>query len=290
MKIMIMIPNLKKHMKNLSSLILLLMIPILGFSQDFKSGIYNRGVFVLNNNKFYGYIYDRIGDGKIAPIRECIAYMTGEKNKEGKLEIYFWETDKISVINLYKGLITERINQKYKYDLNFKTISDVGLCKESTFPKGEDGFYSNSIKLEKEMPQWTKIVLIKNKEVSIYSESTESSAVIEKAEYLDGIIVIDENDLFYKVEIKNKIGWLNKKDVFQIVKKSSNNELRLKITSEKSYFHTTSTDSTKQKIYLVKGDIVNIIEEKPEWYYVKYHSSKTVIKGWIKKNDAQLVK
>jgi SH3-like domain-containing protein len=47
------------------------------------------------------------------------------------------------------------------------------------------------------------------------------------------------------------------------------------------------TKPNKQtKMYLLKDDIVEIIEEKEDWLHIRYYSKK-VVEGWIKKSDVE---
>ncbi len=66
-------------------------------------------------------------------------------------------------------------------------------------------------------------------------------------------------------------------------------QTHIKISSPKSFFHSTASDSTKRKSYLIKGDKATLLEEKGDWYYVEYKGTKT-IKGWIKKADVEILK
>lgn len=38
------------------------------------------------------------------------------------------------------------------------------------------------------------------------------------------------------------------------------------------------------KMYLLKGDIVEVVEEKDEWLKIRYYG-KRMVEGWIKKSD-----
>jgi hypothetical protein len=55
-----------------------------------------------------------------------------------------------------------------------------------------------------------------------------------------------------------------------------------KINNAKSIIHSTSMKLTKT--YLIKGDEVEIIEEKEDWLKIRFYGKKT-IEGWIKKTD-----
>lgn len=40
------------------------------------------------------------------------------------------------------------------------------------------------------------------------------------------------------------------------------------------------------KIYLIKGDKVEVLEDKKEWYKIRYYGAK-ITEGWIKKSDVE---
>lgn len=57
-----------------------------------------------------------------------------------------------------------------------------------------------------------------------------------------------------------------------------------KIRIEKSIIY--SSPSIRTKMYLVKGDEVEIIEERERWLKIRYYGKKP-IEGWIKKSDVE---
>ncbi len=56
------------------------------------------------------------------------------------------------------------------------------------------------------------------------------------------------------------------------------------ITVQKSIIHSAPNQPTK--MYLIKGDEVACLEEKGEWYKIRYYGKKT-IEGWISKSDVE---
>ena len=46
------------------------------------------------------------------------------------------------------------------------------------------------------------------------------------------------------------------------------------------------TPNTSSKMYLLKGDVVEILQEKDDWLQIRYYGKKT-IEGWIKKSDVE---
>ena len=47
-----------------------------------------------------------------------------------------------------------------------------------------------------------------------------------------------------------------------------------------------STPNKPTKMYLLKGDVVEILQEKDDWLQIRYYGKKT-IEGWIKKSDVE---
>ncbi|MFY7987347.1 MAG: SH3 domain-containing protein [Flavobacterium sp.] len=47
-----------------------------------------------------------------------------------------------------------------------------------------------------------------------------------------------------------------------------------------------NTPNSPTKMYLIKGDEVEILEEKGEWLKIRYYGKKT-IEGWIKRSDVE---
>jgi hypothetical protein len=57
-----------------------------------------------------------------------------------------------------------------------------------------------------------------------------------------------------------------------------------KLSALKVYLNSIPNKPTK--MYLIKGDEVEILEEKGEWLKIRYYGKKT-IEGWIKKSDVE---
>lgn len=56
------------------------------------------------------------------------------------------------------------------------------------------------------------------------------------------------------------------------------------VTASKTYFHTQTSASKKQKAYIIKNNIVCVEKREGEWAYCAYYGKKTT-KGWIKNAD-----
>ncbi|TNV71670.1 hypothetical protein FGO68_gene15121 [Halteria grandinella] len=57
-----------------------------------------------------------------------------------------------------------------------------------------------------------------------------------------------------------------------------------KISTLKSFIYSTPNNPTK--MYLLKGDEVEILEEKDQWLRIRYYGKQT-IEGWIKKSEVE---
>ncbi|WP_428828238.1 hypothetical protein ACLIKD_10205 [Azonexus sp. IMCC34842] len=59
------------------------------------------------------------------------------------------------------------------------------------------------------------------------------------------------------------------------------------ISGKKTFFYSSPDEKSKQKSYLIPGDVVYVIEEYPGWLFVKYLRRKKITVGWIKQEDTQ---
>ncbi|WP_409269394.1 SH3 domain-containing protein [Massilia sp. BHUDP2] len=57
------------------------------------------------------------------------------------------------------------------------------------------------------------------------------------------------------------------------------------INSKRAQFHSGPDSNSLKKGYVVKGDVVYVYDEQPEWYFVRYDNGKKSKSGWIKKLD-----
>lgn len=47
-----------------------------------------------------------------------------------------------------------------------------------------------------------------------------------------------------------------------------------------------NTPNVATKMYLVKGDEIEILEKRSEWLKIRYYGKK-IVEGWIKKSDVE---
>lgn len=60
-------------------------------------------------------------------------------------------------------------------------------------------------------------------------------------------------------------------------------EIRI-IRAERSYFYRKPDIKTRSTAYVINGDVIKVIKNKPEWTYVEYQNYNTgkITQGWIK--------
>jgi hypothetical protein len=59
------------------------------------------------------------------------------------------------------------------------------------------------------------------------------------------------------------------------------------ISGKNTFFYSSPDEKSKQKSYLVPGDVVYVHEEVPGWLFVKYQRRKKITAGWIRQEDTQ---
>jgi len=63
---------------------------------------------------------------------------------------------------------------------------------------------------------------------------------------------------------------------------------KIEITQPKAYFHTDTTENSKQKTHLTKGDVAYLEAISEDWYKV-YFDGAEVTSGFIKKTNAVIL-
>jgi len=71
---------------------------------------------------------------------------------------------------------------------------------------------------------------------------------------------------------------------FFFLEKKNNYGLFSCIYSEKSFLYKTTSEKAKTSMYLINGDIVEIIETRTNWAKIKYLKNESIV-YWIKKSD-----
>ncbi|WP_378184168.1 hypothetical protein [Aquimarina sp. SS2-1] len=92
-------------------------------------------------------------------------------------------------------------------------------------------------------------------------------------------------------------------EIFKVLKTKSDNEgfdyikefavekqsKKIKVISDKTFFHNGMSSATKRKAFLVKGDIAYLEAIQDDWVKV-YYDGKTVSGGFIKRSDIEILK
>ncbi|MDI9873195.1 SH3 domain-containing protein [Flectobacillus rivi] len=177
--------------------------------------------------------------------------------KISSLNIGYWEKNEFGE-SIIKGNYSENIAipvDKRKKIIHISYIPN--LTGENLFSiEADKGTYAD---------KWIKVLKIKDKN---------NHNFIQKFIYLDDSI--KNIRLFVGgSEAPLKDGWIIKYRYLDNV---------FKVKSTKVFINTSVNVSSS--IYLIKGDEVEILEEKGEWLKIRYYGKKT-IEGWIKKRDVE---
>ena len=87
--------------------------------------------------------------------------------------------------------------------------------------------------------------------------------------------ILDGNQTYFKYKNKNKI-----------LEYISSLNTKAQIQVQKQYLFNKPNKNSKTKMYLIKGDKVEILEEKDDWLYILYRGKKD-IKAWIPKSAVE---
>jgi hypothetical protein len=121
----------------------------------------------------------------------------------------------------------------------------------------------------------------------VFTKKVKSYSPLDKeADLINGEIkLINLNTIAIKLQDEHGGCWNVQpfKDefvTFSLYQKKNWIEIRY-INTPKSYFYKNKTEESKQKSYLVKGDIIYIDKIEDKWIHCIYKANKTV-SGWIK--------
>jgi hypothetical protein len=140
---------------------------------------------------------------------------------------------------------------------------------------------TNNLKMESNDPEYWNIYKnniiqfqIQNPKSIIYNENHQKTN-----KYLikgDTVEVLEEQNYFLKIKFKNIEGFIPRIDV------EGYNTFR--ITKTKAIIHLAPNKPTK--MYVLKGDDVELIDSQNDWLKIRFKGKKT-IEGWIKKSDVE---
>ena len=108
--------------------------------------------------------------------------------------------------------------------------------------------------------------------------------------YLDGSLELESTNVFFYKRIDSLPYYLYKelynqsqKDKRDYLKEFLDMDFR-EITVMKAIINSSPSVPSKQ--YVIRGDVIQIIDRKDQWLKIRYYGSKT-IEGWIKKTDVE---
>jgi len=174
----------------------------------------------------------------------------------------------------YKKIFDEKI-----YFCNHSKYSNVMIKKEEqrifivcSIPNVDNGLYREFYSFENFENINSKLLSIRKQYINIDNDTIKNSYIFKPKKDIPTL-----KD--YKNE-KFSDKYLNE-NYKNFIKNDTNKK---NILSEKQPLY--KTPPIKTKMYLIKGDKVEILEEKDDWYYILYHGKKD-IKAWIPKSAVE---
>jgi hypothetical protein len=282
--------NLKRSIK--SSIIITLIFANSVFSQTEKYK-----VFEYTNEKYRFGISMEIPSGGKLSVEDFL------KNKFDKEKIDLENHQKSRDKSYYSEqavnvpyTITYLIDTVFNYNNTLSLVYKV--VEENATPGLEDFYYDiYTFKFDNE-----KAILI-NK---LYYLNKDKENMFKQIEH-----VLSKCKIFNTVNLNNLIIQIDKNKYIILLWKGildrgnknciENDKLMLLVDANKSILNSiifayksiknkvylsTSPQNNPTKMYLLKGDEVEIIEEKDKWLKIRYYGKKT-IEGWIKRSDVE---
>ncbi|WP_435355899.1 hypothetical protein [Emticicia sp. SJ17W-69] len=204
-----------------------------------------------------------------------------KKYKKNKREYFpYVTTYQVDTLLRYNDIISivYKVNEEnatpgledFFYEIfNFKLIDSQAIFFEKRYFYKENNAKIQQI-IEQQLPQCKIFDQANLNRTIIQIQKNQFLVLIWKGLLdLDYIRCIDDK---FWVKIENNFNNLNS-IVFSTKK-----------IKDKVFLNTTP--NTLTKMYLLKGDEVEIIDEKDEWLKIRYYGKKTV-EGWIKKSDVE---
>ena len=292
------------------------------FSNRFYGNIYH-GEYDNYNVKIEG-IMTEVGDDFYNIDYENIEKLSFEKSKiqhQPYLCIYYDNTvinapyysftllkkqDMIKIFWDYTRFFLARDKSEYKY------IGTIGsrIFREDKSPTLNKILENEEVEILEKSEEYTKIRYwgkaliigwVKTKDLkngsshpeywNIYKENSIKFKVLSTKSFIndnlfqktdsylikgDTIEVLEEKGFYLKIKYNNIIGFIPRIDV------EGYNTFR--ITKSKATLH--SSFSVPTKMYLLKGDDVELIDREGDWLKIRFRG-KRVVDGWIKKSDVE---
>ncbi len=206
---------------------------------------------------------------KIKFVESGIFSVTMLYNDKNTLEIFFEYDEKSKDWFCHKYNVYDKPKEKLlrKITLQENRIKSY----ESTDPYDLFMLFEYAEKY----PDFKEIKLIKDSEIR--KKPLLDSGVFTLNEYQKTfpIYLLEKKDGWAYVKFQRTVeefGWVRITDI------------QFTIMAEKSRIHSVPNQPTK--MYLIKGDEVEYLEENGEWYKIRFYGKKT-IEGWIRKSDVE---
>ena len=195
------------------------------------------------------------------------------QNQDEKTIYYVFSQNKVVDISIYKDgqIVDSYYTYGFSDELKLKNINDLkdaGMfyyeVNEDDFQekyKEKDGTYSgiqaNVIQMDEDKNRFQIYDPLRPGQRGIYKRIKQLPSKLEAVLKSKNIIInstIKEDKAKYLVKLTKSIIY--------------------------------STPNKPTKMYLLKGDVVEILQEKDDWLQIRYYGKKT-IEGWIKKSDVE---
>jgi len=195
------------------------------------------------------------------------------QNQDEKTIYYVFSQNKVVDISIYKDgqIVDSYYTYGFSDELKLKNINDLkdaGMfyyeVNEDDFQekyKEKDGTYSgiqaNVIQMDEDKNRFQIYDPLRPGQRGIYKRIKQLPSKLEAVLKSKNIIInstIKEDKAKYLVKVTKSIIY--------------------------------STPNKPTKMYLLKGDVVEILQEKDDWLQIRYYGKKT-IEGWIKKSDVE---
>ncbi|MBW1297003.1 hypothetical protein [Aquimarina litoralis] len=92
-------------------------------------------------------------------------------------------------------------------------------------------------------------------------------------------------EIFVKLKQRSKLDKIDYLKDFKIKEQSK----KIKVTTDKTFFHNEMSETSKRKAFLVKEDIAYMEDVNDDWVKV-YYDGKIVSGGYVKRSDVEILK
>ena len=202
-----------------------------------------------------------------------------EKNQKIVINLLYTDESKIIVFDKnksdgYKKTFDKKLYfcTNYKYSnimVKLKNQKTVIVC---AMPNVDNGYYLEFYSFENFSTLNSELLSIEKRYININDDTTKSKYIFSPKMYRPTLNDFTNKDFSDNYVLKNSKNFVK----IDTIKKN--------ILSERQPLY--KTPPTKTKMYLIKGDKVEILEEKDDWLYILYKGKKE-IKAWIPKSAVE---